>query len=122
MIPLYRAFPPIDQSLVAQTIRDGLAIQFAVSKGLADYPLQVLGKAKPDSTAAGNEVSPELKRKFVAGIRNPVIARKVTPEEVIQVGFEFGRQMTAAYSVPEILALERGNMSERFWSYLTAGQ
>ncbi len=121
-IPLYKAFPPIDQSLVARTIRQGLAIRFAVDKGFAEYPMQVLGKPKPEKGSDGISVPIELKKLFVAGIRNPVFARKITDEQVIQVGYDFARQMTTAYSVPEILALDRGNMSERLWSYLTAVQ
>jgi len=121
-IPLYKAFPPIDQSLVARTIREGLSARFAVDKGLSEYPLQALGKPKPDEGADGITVPIELKKLFVAGIRNPTFARKITDEQAVQVGYDFARQMTTAYSVPEILALDRGNLSERFWSYLTAAQ
>jgi hypothetical protein len=115
-MPLYPAFPPVDDSLVARVIREGFATYWAVEGKLVAAPEECLLKARSEDLT-----EEALKQLIVEGIRARPAAAKVTEEAVVLVGVAFARQTSATYSRQEILAMDRGRFSELLWNFLQSG-
>jgi len=118
-IPLYRIFPVVDRSLVARLCRDGMASYWAVTKGFAKDPLDCLIGGRPEGSLSFESPIPKgLKAKIARAIKSPPVARTVTDAEMILVGYDFAKRLSAVLSVPELLGLDRAKLAERLSSYL----
>ncbi len=116
-VPLYQAFPPVDSSMAARVIREGLAGYWAVTNGFAKEPTDCLVVAPPSSPKVNVA---DAKKKIIAVLRLTSPTHTVTAAEIAVVGADFARQLSSAYSTQEIIAKKRGELAGLLLNYLRA--
>lgn len=113
MSPLYGAFPWVDQGVVARVVRTGVAAYAATALGLADRPEACLlgeGEGTGDLAAA--------KEKIARAVKFRPAEKEVDPPTVLQVGYDFARQVASTYTLESLPQVDRGRFSELLASYL----
>ena len=115
-LPMYRLFPPVDDSPTAVTIREGFAVMFAIHFGLGKDPLEFCDSRK---TALTDEEMADAKRKLKRFVEEQV--RPHLPVDVMRlVGYQFAQQVVQAYAPDQLLTTPMSKLFELYRSFLAS--
>ncbi len=113
-LPMYRVFPPIDDSPTAVTIRQGFAVMFAIKFGFGDDPLQFCDSREAPLTA---EELAEAKHKLQLFVQEQV-RPNLSVDVMRLVGYQFAQQVIQVYQPEQILTVQMSELFELYRSFL----